>query len=67
MHFGHPVAQGIHDHPQHDGVAEIERIAGSRDIYVIAGIGFVESIVRAIVYSPEADRGAEVIPSAVWL
>ena len=56
-----PIAQRIHHHLQHTGMAEIERVAAAGEVIVIARLVRQEPIVRRIVDAAKAQRWAEVI------
>ena len=61
MHHVDPVAETIHDHPPHDGMIGVERVAGAAVVRV-AGAIRVENVVRRVVQSAEAQGRPAVVP-----
>jgi len=60
-HFLDPVAQAVHDHAQHIGVAQLERVAGACEVVVIALLTLHQVVVGAVVDAPEAQRRPQVV------
>ncbi len=59
-HLGHPVAQGVHDHAQRTGIGQIERVAGTGIVDVIAAI-IGQTVVAGVVDALERQRRAQLV------
>ena len=57
----HPVAQRVHDQPQHARVHDVERVAGARVVHVVARVVGHEPVVGLVVDAPEREHRAEVV------
>ena len=67
VHLVHPVAQRIHHELDRARVLHVERVAGAGEVGVEARVLRVEPVVRRVVDALHRQRGAEMIPSPVWL
>jgi hypothetical protein len=61
MHLGHPVAQRLHDHLEHPGVGDVQRVAGAGLVDVIAAIAGMQAIVRGVVDAAKAQGRSQVV------
>ena len=59
--LGHPVAQRVHDEPQHVRVDDVERVPGAGEVHVVAGVVGAEPVVHAVVDALEREHRAEVV------
>ena len=57
----HPVAQRVHDQPQHARVHDVERVAGARVVHVVARVVGHEAVVGCVVDAAEGQHRAEVV------
>ena len=57
----HPVAQRVHDQPQHARVHDVERVAGARVVHVVAQVVGHEPVVGGVVDAAEGQHRAEVV------
>ena len=48
MHLRHPVAEAVDDHPAHDRLVRVERVAGAREVGVAGAVGAVEEVVLLV-------------------
>ena len=55
-----PVAETVQDHPPHDGMIGVERVAGAAVVRVARAVSF-EDVVRRIVQSAEAQGRSAVV------
>ncbi|MCY1352256.1 hypothetical protein D9M69_385450 [compost metagenome] len=60
-HLAGPVAQGIGDHLQHAGVAEVEGIAGAGVVDVAAPVAGYQSVVGGVVDAAHAQGRAQLV------
>ena len=56
-----PVAQRVHDQPQHARVARVERVAGAREVHVEVRVVGHEPVVALVVDALERQHRAEVV------
>ena len=49
------------DHPPHDRVVRIERVAAAREVHVVAGVLRTGAVVRGIVDAAKGERGAHLV------
>ena len=56
-----PVAQRVHDQPQHAGVAGVERVARARVVHVVALVVGHQAVVARVVDALEGEHRAEVV------
>ncbi len=59
--LGHPVAQRVHDQPQHAGVARVERVARPRVVHVEARVVGDEAVVAGVVDALEGEHRPQVV------
>ena len=55
VHLLHPVAEAVHDHPAHDRVIGVQRVARAGVVGVARAV-FLEDVVRRVVEPSEAER-----------
>ena len=58
----HPVAERVHDQPQHGRVDRVERVAGAREVHVEARVVGHQPVVAAVVEPAEGEHRPEVVP-----
>src|SRR5436190_4076573 len=56
-----PVAQRIHGHLQHAGMAEVERVAAAGEVIVVARLVRKEPIIRSVVDAAKIKRRPQVV------
>jgi hypothetical protein len=63
----HPVAQRVHDQPQHGRLDRVERVAGAGEVHVVARVVRHQAVVGGVVDAAKESIGPRWLPSAVWL
>ena len=59
--LGDPVAQRVHDQPQHARVDRVERVARAREVHVVARVVGHQPVVAGVVDALERQHRAEVV------
>ena len=61
VHLGDPVAQAVHDQLQHVRVADVEAVAGAREVDVVAGLVVHHPVVGEVVDAAHRQHRAHVV------
>ena len=56
VHLGHPVAQRVHDQPQHLPPVDVQRVPGAGAVDVPGGVVRIQSVVLLVGQAAERDR-----------
>ena len=56
VHLGDPVAEAVEDHPAHDRLVRVERVAGAREVGVARAVVAVEEVVLLVGEAAVAER-----------
>ena len=61
MHIGDPVPQTVHDQGHGAGMNDVQAVARTGEVDVMAGIVRVQPVVNGVVYPGERQRGPELV------